>query len=190
MPRIYNSLLIRFFDLLASLIALIILTPILICTYILCYFDTRSPLFLQKRIGKDEKIFLLFKFRTMNIDTPSIASHLADSFFITNLGHFLRKTKIDELPQLWNVLKGDMSLVGPRPNLLNQVELICERRAHGVYKLLPGITGFSQIKGIDMKSPEILAITDSYYLNNYNIVTYFKILFSTLNLSIFRDNIK
>ncbi|GAL08831.1 UDP-N-acetylgalactosaminyltransferase [Photobacterium aphoticum] len=115
---------------------------------------------MQERVGRHKKPFKLIKFRTMSVETKSVASHLASSASITKLGAFLRKTKIDELPQLINVLKGEMSLVGPRPNLFNQEELITERDALGVYDVLPGITGLAQINTIDMSTPKLLAETD------------------------------
>jgi len=102
----------------------------------------------------------------MRPDTTSVASHLVDSSAITPLGRFLRRTKMDELPQLWNVLRGQMSLVGPRPCLLNQHELISEREACGVFVVRPGITGLAQIQGIEMSTPELLAITDAKMLKN------------------------
>ena len=117
----------RIIDFISSLFGLILLSPLLLTVFIFGFFDTGSPLFIQERVGKDKKPFKLIKFRTMAIGTRSIASHLASKSSITRFGLLLRKTKIDELPQLWNVLVGDMSLVGPRPNLFNQNELIIER---------------------------------------------------------------
>ncbi|MDO9869625.1 sugar transferase [Glaesserella parasuis] len=117
---------IRILDFLFSILGLVFTFPILVIVTILGYFDTGSPIFIQERVGKNKKPFKLIKFRTMNVNTASVASHLAGSSSITKLGRFLRKTKIDELPQLINVLKGEMSLVGPRPNLFNQKELIQE----------------------------------------------------------------
>ena len=124
-------------------------------------FDTGSPLFFQERVGKDKKPFILVKFRTMSVDTKSVASHLASQASITKLGAFLRRTKLDELPQLWNVLKGEMSLVGPRPNLYNQEELVAARSDNAVYDVRPGITGLAQIQNIDMSTPDKLARTDA-----------------------------
>src|SRR5690606_28614734 len=109
----------------------------------------KSAIFTQVRVGKNMRPFTLIKFRTMKMDTLSVASHLAPIDSITKLGKFLRKTKLDELPQLFNVIKGDMSLVGPRPNLFNQEELIAEREKLGVYDVRPGITGKAQIMNID-----------------------------------------
>ncbi|MCT8778654.1 sugar transferase, partial [Glaesserella parasuis] len=140
---------IRILDFLFSILGLVFTFPILVIVTILGYFDTGSPIFIQERVGKNKKPFKLIKFRTMNVNTASVASHLAGSSSITKLGRFLRKTKIDELPQLINVLKGEMSLVGPRPNLFNQKELIQEREKYSVYDVLPGITGLAQLSDID-----------------------------------------
>src|SRR5690606_27450560 len=124
-------------------------------------FDTGSPIFRQERVGRYRKPFVLVKFRTMKKNTASVASHLADASAVTPFGGFLRKTKLDELPQLWNVLKGEMSLVGPRPCLPNQYELIRERQLRGVFGVRPGITGLAQIQGVDMSAPVLLAEIDA-----------------------------
>ena len=142
-------------------------------------FDTRSPIFLQKRVGKHQKPFTLIKFRTMSVETKSVASHLADAASVTKVGAFLRKTKIDELPQLINVLKGEMSIVGPRPNLFNQEELIQERDKLGVYNVLPGITGLAQVNNIDMSTPKLLAETDNIMISNLTIRAYFRYIILT-----------
>lgn len=134
---------IRVLDFLFALIGLIVTLPLLIIVLVIGYFDTGSPLFIQERVGKNKKAFKLIKFRTLKIATKSVASHLVDSSAITPLGKFLRKTKLDEMPQLINVLKGEMSFVGPRPNLFNQQELIAERDKLGIYEVLPGITGLA-----------------------------------------------
>ncbi|MDE3989840.1 sugar transferase, partial [Glaesserella parasuis] len=163
---------IRILDFLFSILGLVFTFPILVIVTILGYFDTGSPIFIQERVGKNKKPFKLIKFRTMNVNTASVASHLAGSSSITKLGRFLRKTKIDELPQLINVLKGEMSLVGPRPNLFNQKELIQEREKYSVYDVLPGITGLAQLSDIDMSIPELLAKTDSEMIKNLNLKYY------------------
>jgi lipopolysaccharide/colanic/teichoic acid biosynthesis glycosyltransferase len=143
-------------------------------------FDTGSPIFLQQRVGRNQKPFTLVKFRTMRKDTASVASHLASASAITSFGHFLRRTKLDELPQLWNVLKGEMSLVGPRPCLFNQEELIEERQSRGVLAARPGITGLAQVNDIDMSTPRLLAETDQKMLENLTIGAYFKYIFMTV----------
>jgi lipopolysaccharide/colanic/teichoic acid biosynthesis glycosyltransferase len=153
--------------------------PIMIIVTIIGFFDTGSPIFMQTRIGKNKRPFTLIKFRTMPLDTKSIASHLANTTSITKLGLFLRKTKIDELPQLINVLKGEMSIVGPRPNLFNQEELIQERDSLGVYDVLPGITGLAQINNIDMSTPKLLAETDAKMLLSLTLKDYFMYIIKT-----------
>ncbi|MEM7419767.1 MAG: sugar transferase [Pseudomonadota bacterium] len=170
----------RLFDLLFSLLGLIVGFPVLLLIFIVGLFDTGSPVFTQERVGRNKKPFVLVKFRTMKVDTASVASHLASSASITKMGHFLRKTKLDELPQLWNVLKGEMSLVGPRPGLFNQEELTKERDERGVYSVRPGITGLAQINEIDMSTPKLLAETDRKMIDTLNISSYFKYILLTV----------
>ena len=148
--------------------------------YLLGLWDTGAPLFRQVRVGRHQQPFTLVKFRTMKVDTASVASHLASASSITRLGSVLRKTKLDELPQLWNVLKGEMSLVGPRPNLFNQTELIEERESRGVYRMRPGITGVAQVNDIDMSKPRLLAETDALMLQEMSLSLYFKLLWQTV----------
>lgn len=172
---------IRTLDFLLSLIGLVLGFPVLFALYVIGLFDTGSPVFRQKRVGRQKKSFTLVKFRTMSVDTASVASHLASGSSITKFGYFLRRTKLDELPQLWNVLKGEMSLVGPRPCLFNQEELIAEREQRGVLKARPGITGLAQVNDIDMSTPKLLAETDAKMLANLNISAYFKYIFMTVS---------
>lgn len=172
---------IRLFDFIFSLLGLVIGAPILILLFVIGLFDTGSPLFRQERVGRSEKPFVLVKFRTMRKDTESVASHLASKSAITKFGHFLRRTKLDELPQLWNVLKGEMSLVGPRPCLYNQQELIEQRRSKGVLGVRPGITGLAQVSDIDMSTPELLAETDRKMLVDLSLTNYFKYIFMTVS---------
>ncbi len=174
-----NNILIRILDFLMAFFGLIVTFPILIGVYIIGYFDTGSPVFIQQRVGKNKKPFNLIKFRTMSVDTKSVASHLASTASITKLGGFLRKTKIDELPQLINVLKGEMSFVGPRPNLFNQEELIMERDRRSVYTVLPGITGLAQVNTIDMSTPKLLAETDQKMIRTLTLKCYFKYIIQT-----------
>lgn len=171
----------RIFDIIFSLAGLVFCFPVLLVITILGFFDTGSPVFQQERIGRHKKPFIMLKFRTMKPDTTSVASHLASVSSITRLGHFLRKTKLDELPQLWNVLKGEMSLVGPRPNLINQEELIAEREALGVYAVRPGITGLAQVNMIDMSTPKLLAETDARMIANLTLVDYFRYLIMSVS---------
>ncbi len=171
---------IRTFDIIFSLSGLVLLSPALFVFWVIGWLDNRSPLFRQQRVGRDQQPFMLVKFRTMRLDTASVATHLADASAITSLGRFLRRTKLDELPQLWNVLKGDMSLVGPRPCLFNQEELITERAQRGVFNARPGITGLAQIRGIDMSTAELLAETDAEMLTRLTAFGYFRFIFLTV----------
>ncbi|WP_201612062.1 hybrid nucleoside-diphosphate sugar epimerase/sugar transferase [Psychrobacter immobilis] len=169
----------RSLDILFSATGLVVASPLLIGATAIGYLDTGSPLFIQERVGKDQKPFNLIKFRTMKVSTESVASHLVDNTSITKLGKVLRKTKLDELPQLINVLKGEMSLVGPRPNLFNQKDLIEARDKIGVYEVLPGITGLAQLSGIDMSTPERLAKKDKEMIDTINLKNYFSYILST-----------
>lgn len=174
-----NKLVIRVLDFLMALFGLTLMLPILIVITVIGLFDTGSPIFIQERVGRNKRPFKLIKFRTMNVETKSVASHLANNASITKLGGFLRKTKIDELPQLINVLKGDMSFVGPRPNLFNQEELIKERSQRAVYDVLPGITGLAQVQNIDMSTPKLLAETDQKMIQSLTLKDYFKYIIMT-----------
>jgi O-antigen biosynthesis protein WbqP len=180
----------RFFDIIISFTSLLFLSPILLILIVLCYFDTGSPIFRQSRVGMDKKPFNLVKFRSMHVNTPSVATHLASASSITPFGSFLRKSKLDELLQLWNVFMGDMSLVGPRPNLFNQEELILERDSRGVYSVRPGITGLAQINKIDMSTPQLLAVTDAKMIHELNNLGYFKYILLTAFGKGFGDRIK
>ncbi|AHI29144.1 sugar transferase [Marinobacter similis] len=171
---------IRFCDVLFAILGLTLGFPVLLLILLIGVFDTGAPLFRQKRVGRNRKPFTLLKFRTMKPDTASVASHLADASAITPLGRFLRRTKLDELPQLWNVLKGEMSLVGPRPCLFSQTELIEERYRRGVLAARPGITGLAQIKDIDMSTPRLLAETDAKMLAGMSLRHYFYCIFMTV----------
>lgn len=171
---------IRAFDFLFSLVGLVVGFPVLLLLTLIGLFDTGSPIFRQVRVGRHQQPFTLVKFRTMKVDTASVATHLASSASITPFGHFLRKTKLDELPQLWNVLKGDMSLVGPRPGLFNQEELTAERAKRGVFDVRPGITGLAQVSEIDMSTPALLAETDQKMIRSLTLVDYFKYIFMTV----------
>jgi O-antigen biosynthesis protein WbqP len=171
---------IRILDLIFSLFGLILTSPFLLVLYIISLFDTGSPIFMQERVGRDKIPFILIKFRTMKVDTASVATHLASTSSITPFGHFLRKTKLDELPQLWNVLTGDMSLVGPRPGLFNQEELTQARSAKNVYLIRPGITGLAQVNAIDMSTPELLAKTDKEMIDTLTLKNYFKYILMTV----------
>ncbi|MBY7733390.1 sugar transferase [Vibrio splendidus] len=181
---------IRLLDFFAAFLGLLFLWPILCFVTIVGLFDTGSPIFVQVRVGRNKKPFKLIKFRTMSVETKSVASHLASNSAITKFGHFLRKTKIDELPQLINVLKGEMSLVGPRPNLFNQEQLIEEREALGVYDVKPGITGLAQVQNIDMSTPQLLAKIDKKMIDTLTLKSYFKYILLTATGSGSGDAVK
>jgi len=180
----------RLIDVLFSLLGLVFGSPVLLVIYLIGLFDTGSPMFRQERVGRNKRPFILVKFRTMSVDTASVASHLASTASITKVGGFLRKTKLDELPQLWNVLKGDMSLVGPRPGLFNQEELTKAREEKGVYLVRPGITGLAQVNDIDMSTPELLAKADAKMIQEMSLLNYFKYILQTVTGAGAGDRVK
>lgn len=171
---------IRLCDFFLALLGLMVFSPLMLFVWLIIRCESPSPIVFQERVGRYKKSFVLIKFRTMKLTTELVATHLVDDAAVTPFGRFLRRTKIDELPQLWNVIRGDMSLVGPRPCLFSQNELIFERSSRGVYDVRPGITGLAQTKGIDMSTPELLADTDAEMLKNMNIFHYFRLLIITL----------
>jgi O-antigen biosynthesis protein WbqP len=171
---------IRTFDIIFSFLGILLLWPLGIVLYVVGLFDTGSPIFKQERVGRHQKPFKLYKFRTMNVNTKSVATHLTSQSSVTRFGFFLRKTKLDELPQLINVLMGSMSLVGPRPCLYNQLELIKERQKRGVFGHLPGITGLAQISRIDMSTPVRLAKKDAEMLKALSVKHYFLYILATV----------
>jgi O-antigen biosynthesis protein WbqP len=158
----------RLIDIILSLIGLIVLSPIYLILIIAIKFDSRGPvLFKQKRVGINKTHFNILKFRTMRLDTPKdTPTHLLENpeQFITKMGKFLRKTSLDELPQIWNILVGQMSIIGPRPALWNQYDLIAERDRYGANDLPPGLTGWAQINGRDELPIEIKAKLDGEYV--------------------------
>jgi O-antigen biosynthesis protein WbqP len=181
---------IRFLDVLLSLLGLVFCSPLLVLLFIIGFIDTGSPIFIQQRLGRNQQTFMLFKFRSMHVNTVSVSTHLIHRDSITPFGQFLRKSKLDELPQLWNVLIGEMSLVGPRPGLKNQTDLIHEREIRGVYSARPGITGLAQVNKIDMSSPVLLAETDQQMLQTLSLSSYFKYILMTLTGKGSGDRIK
>ncbi len=185
-----NSAVFRSFDFLLAAIGLLLLWPIFLVLYLIGLFDTGVPLLLQERVGRHGRPFILIKFRTMRLDTVQLPSHLVSDKSITPLGKFLRRTKLDELPQLWNVLWGEMSMVGPRPGLIIQEELSKARAAQGVYSARPGITGLAQINGIDMSTPGLLAEIDAQMLRELTLGRYFKIILLTIGGKGQRDGVK
>lgn len=170
----------RILDILLSGLGLLLGWPVLLLIAMVGMFDTGAPIFRQERVGRFQEPFTLVKFRTMRPGTASVATHLAHSDAITPFGHFLRRTKLDELPQLWNVLKGEMSLVGPRPCLFNQHELIVERARRRVFDARPGITGLAQVNEIDMSTPALLAETDARMLQSLGVPDYFRYILQTI----------
>ena len=171
----------RAFDFLVSALGLIALMPVML---LIAYFVSRSSrggvLFVQTRVGKSEKPFQCYKFRTMADGAPIAGSHEVAGSWITPTGRRLRSAKLDELPQLFNVLRGDMSLVGPRPCLPVQAEVIAARRALDVFRVRPGITGTAQLAAIDMSTPEKLAQADSYYVENHTFAGDLRIIAATV----------
>lgn len=180
----------RFFDIILSIIGLIILFPLFLLLVLLIKLDSKGPIFFkQKRIGRYKKHFYILKFRTMRIDTPrDTPTHQLKNpeQWITKIGKFLRKTSLDELPQILNILKGDMSIIGPRPALWNQEDLIRERDFYNVHKIYPGLTGYAQIHGRDELPISEKAKLDGYYAENISLWLDIKIFFGTI-ISIFKS---
>lgn len=172
--------LIRVVDIVLSLAGLVLGVPVLLVLLGIGWLETHSPLFQQVRVGRSQQPFVLVKFRTMCSGTESVATHLVDAGGVTQFGKFLRRTKLDELPQLWNVFRGEMSLVGPRPCLPSQSELIAARAVRGVFNVRPGVTGLAQINGIDMSDPDRLAETDHEMIESMSLANYFRYIFLTL----------
>ncbi|MGV2874566.1 sugar transferase [Macrococcus capreoli] len=172
----------RTFDIILSLISIILLFPILVITALWIVIDSPGGiLFVQDRPGLNNKIFKIYKFRSMKKETPNVSTDkLKDSNqFITKPGHIIRKTSIDELPQLINILKGDMSFVGPRPALYNQYDLIEERTKRNIHTIRPGLTGYAQVMGRDNISDEDKIKYDEYYLKNRSFKLDLQIIFKT-----------
>ncbi|MBY5947394.1 sugar transferase [Photobacterium rosenbergii] len=158
---------------------LVALSPVMAVVYCLGQRETGSPIFVQERVGQHQKPFNLYKFRTMAPTTQSVATHMVDANAVTPLGRILRKTKLDELPQLVNVLKGEMSIVGPRPCLFNQTELIEAREREGVFAVRPGITGLAQVRGVDMSTPQQLSKLDAEMIQHFSLKNYFTFILQT-----------
>lgn len=173
----------RFLDIVSSLILVVLLSPLFLIIAIIIKLNSKGPVFFtQMRIGRNNELFKFYKFRTMKIGTPNVATDKLDNSksYITSIGKVLRKTSLDELPQLINILKGDMTFVGPRPALYNQYELKQIRTMAGVHGLLPGVTGWAQINGRDNNDDYEKTEHDRYYLNNKSLVLDIKILFRTV----------
>jgi len=181
----------RIYDTVLSHIGLIILSPLLLVIVIFIKLDSKGPiLFKQKRIGRNKKHFYILKFRTMRIDTPKdTPTHMLENpqQWITKVGKFLRKTSLDEIPQIINILKGDMSIIGPRPALWNQYDLVDERDKYDVHKIYPGLTGYAQINGRDELPIADKAKLDGYYVKHISLWLDIKIFFGTI-VSIFKSD--
>ena len=184
----------RFFDLLLSILAVILLSWLFLIIIFLIKLSSKGRIFFkQRRIGKDKSDFYILKFRTMRMDTPDdIPTHLLRNpeQYITTVGKFLRKTSLDELPQLFNIIKGDMSIVGPRPALWNQYDLIRERDKYGVNSIRPGLTGWAQINGRDELPIKIKAELDGEYIKNFSFYLDMKCILRTIGCVIKHDGVK
>lgn len=173
----------RLFDLIfAVILSLCCAIPILLIAGLVRITSAGPAFYWSKRIGMNNKIFLMPKFRSMRRDTPAVATHLLENpdDFITPIGNFLRKTSLDELPQLFSIIKGDMSFVGPRPALFNQDDLVALRTEQGIHRLVPGLTGWAQINGRDELPIPVKVSFDKYYLDHRSLLFDIKILFLTL----------
>lgn len=191
LQHLYRKAIKRLLDVILSFLALIILFPLYTLLAIAIKIDSRGPvLFKQKRVGKNKVHFWILKFRTMYADTPrDVPTHLLENpeSRITRVGRFLRFTSLDELPQIVNILIGQMSIIGPRPALWNQDDLIQERDRYGVNQLTPGLTGFAQIHGRDELPISVKAKMDGYYAEHIGLWLDIKIFFGTL-LSVFKGS--
>lgn len=181
----------RILDIVLSLCGMIVLSPLFLVLIIAIKLDSKGPvLFKQKRTGLHQKHFFILKFRTMRIDTPKdTPTHLLENpeQWITKVGKFMRKTSLDELPQIWNIFVGDMSIIGPRPALWNQYDLIEERDKYGANDVLPGLTGWAQINGRDELPIKQKAELDGYYVKNMSFSLDFRCFFGTI-LSVLKSD--
>ncbi|MDQ0348996.1 sugar transferase [Ancylobacter vacuolatus] len=171
----------RGIDLTAAVMILLLGWWVFILIWLLIRRESPGPgIFAQRRIGQHGRVFICYKFRTMRVGTPEQGTHLMTASAVTRMGRWLRRTKCDELPQVWNILRNEISLVGPRPCLPVQTELIAAREARGVLSIKPGITGLAQINGIDMRDPDVLAEWDARYLETRSLLVDLKILMATV----------
>lgn len=171
----------RIFDVTIALLGLPLAVPlVLVCAVAIRLHSPGPAIFRQTRVGMHEKPFTCYKLRTMYVDTVDAPSHETSASSVTPIGRWLRRLKLDELPQMWNILRGDMSMVGPRPCLPSQTELIAARRERGLYALRPGITGVSQVAGIDMSDPDVLAASDAAYLDNRSLIADLRLVAATV----------
>jgi O-antigen biosynthesis protein WbqP len=183
----------RIFDLILVIILLILLSIPMLFIALLVKLTSKGPiLFWSDRIGTNNTTFKMPKFRTMRMDAPAVATHLLDNpkEFLIHCGSFLRRFSLDELPQLWSVLKGDMSFIGPRPALYNQDDLVELRTKKGIHKLMPGITGWAQVNGRDNISIPLKVEYDEYYMKNKSFFLNLKILYMTFLKVIRAEGVK
>lgn len=185
----------RIFDLGIVILSLPLIIPLCVFAGLLVKLTSQGPtLYWSKRVGMENLLFDMPKFRSMSVNTPALATHIMNqqanpNQFLTPVGSFIRKSSLDELPQLWSVLKGDMSIVGPRPALFNQEDLIALRTEHGVHQLKPGITGWAQVNGRDeLPIPQKVAL-DKFYLTHQSLWLDMKIIALTVIKVLCRDNI-
>lgn len=172
----------RAVDLVLAVVGLVLTSPILLGCVIAVRRSSPGPaIFRQVRIGRDERPFTCLKLRTMYVDTAHAPSHEVGVSSVTPVGRTLRRLKLDELPQLWNIVRGEMSLVGPRPCLPSQTELVAQRRIRGVNALVPGITGIAQVAGVDMSDPVRLAELDAQYIPQQSLWTDLKLILATVS---------
>ena len=190
----YQNYIKRGIDCILSLIGLIILSPILLIIAMIIKMTSPGPvLFRQERMGKDNKHFRIMKFRTMRIDTPKdCPTHMLENpdQYITKIGHILRKTSLDELPQLWNIFVGDMAVIGPRPSLPNQYDLNELRNQNGASKVRPGLTGLAQISGRDELEISVKAALDGEYVKKISFLTDVRLFFATFISVLRSDGVK
>jgi O-antigen biosynthesis protein WbqP len=182
----------RLFDFALALVALSLLAlPILIVALAVRMTSPGTVLYWSDRVGRNNRVFKMPKFRSMRIDTPAVATHLLQdpAKWLTPIGSFLRRSSVDELPQLWSILKGDMSLVGPRPALFNQDDLIALRTKHGIHQLLPGLTGWAQVNGRDELPIAEKVLLDVEYLRRRSFLFDLKILWLTASKVIAREGV-
>ena len=182
----------RIFDLLIAFVAMFVLSAPMLVIALLVKLTSLGPvLYWSDRVGIDNSIFRMPKFRTMRVDTPAVATHLMKDpdIYLTPVGSFLRKFSLDEWPQLYSILKGDISFVGPRPALYNQDDLVGLRTGKGIHKLIPGITGWAQVNGRDVLSIPVKVEFDEYYLKNKSFVFDMKILWMTFVKVVRREGV-
>lgn len=190
---VYQKVIKRLLDLSLSLCGIIILFPLFLVLIIAIKVNSQgSVLFRQKRVGIHQNYFYILKFRTMRVDTPKdLPTHMLDNpeQYITKVGRFLRKTSLDELPQLFNILKGDMSVIGPRPALWNQVDLIAERNKYGANDVMPGLSGWAQIHGRDELEISVKAKQDGYYVEHFGFWMDVRCFFGTITSVLKADGV-